>query len=563
MKLGAQVFKNIMLESGVPKAPIELEIPEGEKDHRKYIVILGSLMSGLGKGIVSSSIGKILQSRGLKVIPVKFDGYLNVDCGTMNPFRHGEVFVLEDGTECDMDLGTYERFLNLDLNNYNNITGGKILRYVIEKERRGGYLGVDVQIVPHLTNEIRKWMKKVGRDSGADVVLVEVGGTVGDLENSYFIEAIRQFALEHPGQVMFVQLTFVPTLSTVGEQKTKPTQHATRLLQGMGIQPDLVICREHEKLTSEAKKKISLFCNVPQENVIDDPDCETIYEVPEVFEKQGLAGIIVRKLGLRTDGGGLAKWNALVGRIKSPGREVTVGITGKYTALKDSYVSIKEALVHAGAALGAKVKLKWIETTEIETDSSKLKQLKECDGIIVPGGYGARGTEGKIACIKWVRENEVPFLGLCFGMQLAVVEFARNVCGLKDANSTEINPETKHPVIDLLPGQRGLREMGATNRLGAYPAKLLKGTRTYAAYGKADISERHRHRWEFNNKYRAPLEKGGLVVSGTSPDGGIVEFIEWKGSFGIGTQAHPEFNSRLEKPAPLFIAFLKAVLEKK
>jgi len=544
------------------RKPVNLEFSETPRDAgRKYIVILGSLMSGLGKGIVSSSVGRILQSKGLKAVPMKFDGYLNVDCGTMNPFRHGEVFVLDDGTECDMDLGTYERFLGLGLNNLNNITGGKILSYVIEKERRGGYLGVDVQIVPHLTNDIKKWIQKVGSDFDADVVLVEVGGTVGDLENSYFVEAVRQFAIEHPGKVMFLQLTYVPTLSTVGEQKTKPTQHATRLLQGMGIQPDVVICREHEKLTSEAKKKISLFCNIPVENVIDDPDCETIYELPEIFEKQGLAEIITKKLALKTDGEGLGKWNRMVESIKKPKGEVTIGITGKYTALKDSYVSIKEALVHSGGKLGCAVKLKWIETTEIENDKSKLSALKECDGIIVPGGYGARGTEGKMECIRYARENKLPFLGLCFGMQLAVVEFARNVCGLKDANSTEINPETKHPVIDILPDQTGA--LGGTQRLGAYPAKLVKGTRAYAAYGTENVSERHRHRWEFNNKYKAQLEKGGLVISGTSPDGGIVEFIEWKGSFGIGTQAHPEFKSRVEEPAPLFVAFLKAVLESK
>ena len=544
------------------RKPITLEFSETPRDAgRKYIVILGSLMSVLGKGIVSSSVGKILQSKGLKVVPIKFDGYLNVDCGTMNPFRHGEVFVLDDGTECDMDLGTYERFLGLGLNNLNSVTGGKILSYVIEKERRGGYLGVDVQIVPHLTNEIKAWMRKVGSDFDADVVLCEVGGTVGDLENSYFIEAMRQFAIEHPGKVMFLQLTYVPTLSTVGEQKTKPTQHATRLLQGMGIQPDVVICREHEKLTTEAKKKISLFCNVPVENVIDDPDCETIYEMPEIFEKQGLAETITKKLALKTDGEGLGKWNRMVEGIKKPKSDVTIGITGKYTALKDSYVSIKEALVHAGGKLGCHVKLKWIETTEIENDKSKLSALGECDGIIVPGGYGARGTEGKIACIQRARESRMPFLGLCFGMQLAVVEFARNVCGMKDANSTEINPETKHPVIDILPDQNGV--LGGTQRLGAYPAKLVKGTRVHAAYGTDTISERHRHRWELNNKFKDQLEKGGLVISGTSPDGKIAEFIEWKDSFGIGTQAHPEFKSRLESPAPLFTAFLKAVLERK
>ena len=547
------------------RTPIDLEMRAEEKPREhKYIVILGSLMSGLGKGIVAASIGKILQSRGIKVVPIKFDGYLNVDCGTMNPFRHGEVFVLDDGTECDMDLGHYERFLNIDLNSMNNITGGKIFRYVIEKERRGAYLGVDVQIVPHLTNEIKKWIKRVGRDFDADVILIEVGGTVGDLENSYFIEAIRQLALEHPGQVMFIQLTFVPTLATVGEQKTKPTQHATRLLQGMGIQPDVVICREHEKLTAEARKKLSLFCNVPPENVIDDPDLKSIYELPGVFEKQRLAEIIIKKLGLSPNGEGLRHWSAIVERIRNPKHQVTVGITGKYTALKDSYVSVKEALVHAGAELNTGVDIKWIETTEIEADKSKLKQLEECDGIIVPGGYGARGTEGKVECIRWARERKLPYLGLCFGMQLAVVEFARNVAGLAGANSTEIDPNTKHPVIDLLPEQKTVKEMGATNRLGAYPCRLVEGTKAWEAYGMKElIYERHRHRWEFNNDYRDVLTKAGLVLSGFSPDGSIVEIIEWKDGFGIGTQAHPEFKSRPERPAPLFVSFLKAVLERK
>jgi len=542
--------------------PISLDFTETPRDsQRKYLVIVGSLMSGLGKGIVSASIGKILQSKGISVVPVKLDGYLNVDCGTMNPLRHGEVFVLDDGTECDMDLGTYERFLALDLHNMNNMTGGKIFKYVIEKERRGGYLGVDVQIVPHLTNEIKKWIRKVGNEFDADVVLVEVGGTVGDLENAHFLEATRQLAIENPGRVMFVQLTFVPTLSAVGEQKTKPTQHATRLLQGMGIQPDLVICREQEKLTPEARKKISLFCNVPESNVIDDPDCETIYEVPDVFEKQGLAELIAGKLCLKLDGEGLGKWNALVRGIKNPKKEITIGVTGKYTALKDSYVSIKEALVHAGGKLGCTAKLKWIETTEIEQDKSKLKELDSCDGIIVPGGYGSRGTEGKIECIRYAREKGLPFLGLCFGMQLAAVEYARSVCGLKGANTTEIDPKTAYPVIDVLPEQKAIKLLGGTQRLGGYEAKLVKGTRAHAAYGADSISERHRHRFEFNNEFRGKLEEGGLVISGTSPDGEIVEFIEWKDSFGIGTQAHPEFKSRAEKPAPLFLAFVKAALE--
>ncbi|MBI5158785.1 CTP synthase (glutamine hydrolyzing) [Candidatus Micrarchaeota archaeon] len=528
---------------------------------RKFVVVAGSLMSGLGKGIVTSSVGKILQSHNLKVVPLKFDGYLNVDCGTMNPYRHGEVFVLDDGTECDMDLGTYERFLNVNLNKSNSLTGGKIFSLVIDKERKGGYLGYDVQFVPHLTNEIKKWVKGVGDSFDADVVMVEVGGTVGDLENGYFLEAMRQMSFEE--EVLFVQLTYVPTLEALGEQKTKPTQHANRLLASLGINPKVVICREVEPLSKEARKKIALYCNVDEDAIIDDPDTDTIYGVPELFEKQRLCATILEKLGVKTNGSDLKEWNKLVHSIRHPGEVATIGITGKYTALKDAYVSIKEALVHAGAHCDVGVKIKWVETTEIEDGKLLVSALDECDGIIVPGGFGARGSEGKIKCINYARKNGIPFLGLCFGLQMAVVEWARNECGMTGANSTEIDADTHYPVIDLLPEQKSVKDKGATMRLGAYPCKIKKGTKTFQAYGKEEVSERHRHRFEVNPELAGKLEEKGLVLSGKSPDGKIVEMIEWPEGFGIATQAHPEFKSRLEKPAPLFQAFLQAVKEKK
>ncbi|MCX8197294.1 MAG: CTP synthase [Candidatus Micrarchaeota archaeon] len=526
--------------------------------NRKYIVILGSLMSGLGKGILTASIAKILQSKGLKISPIKFDGYLNVDCGTMNPFRHGEVFVLDDGTECDMDFGTYERFLDIDLSSANSITGGKLFRNIIEKERKGGFLGRDVQFVPHLTDEIKSWVRKTGEEQDADVVIIEVGGTVGDLENGYFLEAMRQLALEE--QVLFIQLTFVPSLAE-GEQKTKPTQHANRLIQSLGIHPDIIICREDEPLGKEAREKISMFCNVPPTSVFDDPDLETIYELPLVLEKQKMTELLLEKLGIEEKKDDMKEWKALVEKIKNPKESVTVAITGKYTAVKDAYVSVKEALVHGGAANSAKVNVKWVETTEIADLKGAQELLGDCDGIIVPGGYGSRGTEGKIMCIRYARENKVPFLGLCYGMQMAVIEWARNVAGMEGANTTEIDEKTKYPVIDFLPEQRGLKDKGATQRLGAWPCKLKKGTKAYLAYGQELIYERHRHRYEVNNDYRQRLEESGLVISGTSPDGNIVEMVEWPEGFGVGTQAHPELKSRLERPAPLFVSFVKACIE--
>jgi len=528
---------------------------------RKIIVILGSLMSGLGKGILSASIAKLLQSKGLKVSPIKFDGYLNVDCGTMNPYRHGEVFVLDDGTECDMDFGTYERFLDIGLDMRNSMTGGKLFRSIIEKERKGGFLGRDVQIVPHLTDEIKSWVRKTGEEQDADVVIIEVGGTVGDLENGYFLEAMRQLGNEE--KVLFMQLTFVPSLSD-GEPKTKPTQHANKLIQSMGIFPKIIVCRQDEPLTRESREKISMFCSVPPQNVFDDPLLDTIYELPMMLDRQKMTELLLSELGIEENREDLKEWRALVEKIKSPKREITVAITGKYTAVKDAYVSVKEALVHAGAHHSTKVNVKWVETSDIDDGKATAKELLSgCDGIIVPGGYGSRGTEGKIACIKYARENGLPFLGLCYGLQMAVIEWARHKCGMEGANSTEIDEKTKYPDIDFLPEQRGVRDKGANQRLGAWPCKLVKGTRAYSAYGTDSISERHRHRYEVNNDFREPLTKGGLVVSGTSPDGNIVEVIEWPDGFGIGTQAHPELKSRLERPALLFVAFAEACLKRK
>jgi len=523
----------------------------------KFIVITGSIMSGLGKGIVSSSIAKLLQARGFSVMMIKFDGYLNVDCGTMNPFRHGEVFVLDDGTEVDMDFGTYERFLNKSLPGMCSITGGKLFSKIIEKERKGEYLGRDVQFVPHLTGEIKEWVQKVGRDNDADVVMVEVGGTVGDLENGYFIEAMRQLYFEH-NNMAFVQLTYVPSMSP-GEQKTKPTQHATRLLQSLGIQPDIIIAREQEKLSEDSKKKLSLYCNVPEEAVFDDPLLHTVYELPLVLEKQGMYKQLAKRLGLPENReADLKEWHSKVGRIVSPKEApLRIAIVGKYTAVKDAYVSVKEALVHGAAAVNAGLEISWIEASDLEKVYDVAEVLSPYHGILVPGGFGDRGIEGKIKAIRYSRENKIPYLGLCLGVQLMVVEHARNVCGMKDANSTEFDKKTAFPVIDLLPEQQKITKMGATMRLGSYECILKKDTVAYRAYKKDKISERHRHRYEVNPAFVPELEARGLVISGRHSSG-VVEIAEWKESFGVATQPHIELKSRLEEPAPLFTEFMKA-----
>lgn len=524
----------------------------------RFIVITGSIMSGLGKGIVTSAIAKLLQSRGYRVVPIKFDGYLNVDCGTMNPFRHGEVFVLDDGREVDMDFGTYERFLNQSMTGMSSITGGSLFQRIIEKERKGEYLGRDVQFVPHLTDEIKRRFTEVAEESNADVVLVEIGGTVGDLENGYVLEAVRQLSFEKKN-VAFVQLTYVPSLSP-GEQKTKPTQHATRLLQSLGIQPDMIIVRGQEKLSADARKKISLYCNVDEEAVIDDPLLHTVYELPLVLEKQNVYQQVAKKLELK-DGkeAELKEWRNKVGKIIKPrDGPIKVAIVGKYTAVKDAYVSVKEALVHSAAEVNSGIEIGWVEGAELEKIDDVATVLKEYDGIIVPGGFGSRGIEGKIKAIEYARENGKAFLGLCLGLQLMVVEYARNVCGMKDANSTEFDKKTEHPVIDLLPEQQQISKMGGTMRLGAYECVLKKGTIAHKAYKKDTISERHRHRFEVNPNYVARLEEKGLVISGVHPTYNIVEIAEWKNGFGIATQPHIELKSRLEEPAPIFVEFMKA-----
>lgn len=527
-------------------------IPKCYKRKHKYIIITGGVLSGLGKGIVTASIGKLLQSQGYKVVPLKIDPYLNVDAGTMNPYEHGEVFVLEDGSEVDMDLGTYERFLGINLTGKNNLTTGKIYQSVIKKERKGEYLGKTVQIIPHLTGEIKEKIRELAM--GYDIEVIEIGGTVGDIEASIFLEAVRELRLEEGKEnVMFIHVTLVPYLETVREQKTKPTQSSVKRLMEAGIQPDLIIGRSNRKLTKSVKEKISLFCNVPVEAVISDPDVENIYQIPLILKEEGVDKIIQKHLRLNGESD-LSEWARLVERMKEADKEVTIALAGKYTGVRYAYTSILEALKHAGAWLKTKVNVKFIETT-------RLKEVSlDVDGLIVPGGFGVRGTEGKINCIKYARENEIPFLGLCFGMQLAVVEFARNVCGLKGANSTEIDPNTPHPVIDLLPEQKKIDKLGGTMRLGAWPAILKAGTLVRKIYGKEKIIERHRHRYELNPKYIDILEENGLVLSGISPKANLVEFIELPNHpFFVGTQAHPEFKSRPLNPAPLFREFLKAL----
>jgi len=527
-------------------------------DKTRFIVITGSIMSGLGKGIVTSSIAKLLQSRGYSVMPIKFDGYLNVDCGTMNPFRHGEVFVLDDGTEVDMDFGTYERFLDQSLPGLCSITGGKLFQKIIERERRGDYLGRDVQFVPHLTDEIKQWLRHVAKSSTADVLLIEVGGTVGDLENGYFLEAMRQLHAEERNNVLFVQLTYVPSLS-VGEQKTKPTQHATRLLQSLGIQPHIILTREQEKLNNESRKKISLYCNVPEEAVFDDPIVKTVYDLPLVFERQNFYDQIAKTLNLKKKEANLKDWQKRVHQIVNPrDKPIKIAIVGKYTKVKDAYISVKEALVHSAASINSGLEIGWIEGSDIEKEGDAKKFLKSYDGIIVPGGFGERGVEGKIMAIKYARENKVPFLGLCLGVQLMVIEYARNVCGLEGANSTEFDKKSPHPVIGLLPEQQQISRLGGTMRLGSYECRLKKGTVAHKAYKKDVVYERHRHRYEVNPNYVQQLEDKGLVISGVHPKNNIVEIAEWKGSFGVATQPHIELTSRLERPAPIFVEFMKA-----
>ncbi|MDE1822773.1 MAG: CTP synthase [Candidatus Micrarchaeota archaeon] len=530
----------------------------------KYVVILGSLMSGLGKGVVTSSILRILDFYNCKVIPVKFDGYLNYDCGTMNPYRHGEVFVLDDKSEVDMDFGIYERFLNKSLKGDYSITGGKLFSVLLSKERKGDYLGEDIQIIPHMTDEIIKRMEGIAKREKPDVIVVEVGGTVGDIENSYFIEAMRQLSLDH--DVTFINLTYIPSIDVVGEQKTKPAQIGFRLLLQSGIRADYVICRTSNKLLEKTKEKLALFAHLGKDKIIDDSTQESLYNLPLHFMDQGFHKELMKDLGLasrKISQKKVEEWKERVGRILKPSKKVTIGIIGKYTELKDSYASVKEALIHAGSENDARVDIRWIESETLESGDMS-KALEGVDGVIVTGGFGKRGTEGMINGIQYAREHGIPFLGICLGMQLMVAEYARNVCGMKDANSTEFDPGTRHNVIDILPSQIGIKDKGGTMRLGAYECVIPSSDSTaYKVYNSHRISERHRHRYEFNNRYRRILSKNGLVLSGFTKDRKLVEFAEWKGSFGIGTQAHPELKSRLQSPAPLFVSLVRSALSAK
>lgn len=521
-------------------------------------------MSGIGKGIVTASIAKILQVRNFKVTTIKIDPYLNVDAGTMNPIIHGEVFVTEDGGEIDMDLGTYERFLDINLSKEHNLTTGKIYLSVIDKERRGEYLGKCVQIIPHVTDEIKNRVRFIAEKNGVEVVVTEIGGTVGDIEGQPFLEAARQMRIEEGlNNVLYVHVTLVPVLDVVGEQKTKPTQHSVQELRRIGIQPDIIIARSKKPLLKEPKRKIALFCNVEEKAVFTAPDVKCIYECPIILDKQGMGDFICEKLGLPKGKPDWSQWEKIVNRFLNPTYEVKIALCGKYAELADSYVSVNEALKHAGAACDAKVTIDWIETEVFEEDPSNLKMLFQYDGILVPGGFGSRGAEGKIKAIEFARINNIPFLGICFGFQLAVVEFARHIT-LKDANSTEVNPETPHPVVDLMPEQKNVNYKGATMRLGAHEIVIKPGTIAHSLYKSTLIVERHRHRYEVNLKYVPILEKHGLVFSGKSKDETRMEILELpSNTFHFATQFHAEFKSRPEKPSPPYYGFILHALKRK
>jgi len=529
----------------------------------KYIFVTGGVISSLGKGIAAASIGLLMKSRGLSVRMMKCDPYINVDPGTMNPFQHGEVFVLDDGAETDLDLGHYERFLDSNFSRLSNITSGQIYDAVIQRERKGGYLGATVQVIPHVTNEIKDRIKQLGATpEPTDVVVVEIGGTVGDIESLPFLEAIRQMALEEDDQdTLFVHLTLVPYTDGAGELKTKPTQHSVKALREIGIDPDILICRSPRPLTREVKKKIGLFCNVPPEAVFQDLDMESIYELPIEFHKELLDNVVVHYLKLLCKDLDVSQWGKMVDRLKNPEEQVTIGICGKYIDLKDAYKSIIEAFIHGGTANSAKVNLKWISSEKISEDGPEA-HLGDVHGLLVPGGFGERGIEGKIEAVRYVRENNIPFLGICLGLQCAVIDYARNVMGLKNANSSEFDNKSEFPVIHLMDEQRNVTDKGGTMRLGAYPCKIKSGTRAEQLYGKTSISERHRHRFEVNNDYRDELEKAGMVFSGLSPDGKLVEIIELPNHpYFIAGQFHPELKSRPLNPHPMFAGLVKAAVE--
>jgi len=528
----------------------------------KYIFVTGGVVSSLGKGLASASIGNLLESRGLRITFLKLDPYINVDPGTMNPYQHGEVYVTDDGAETDLDLGHYERYTSLTLTKENNYTTGRIYNSVITKERRGDYLGGTVQVVPHITDEIKQSIMKVSE--GIDVTIVEIGGTVGDIESLPFLEAIRQMPYDVGREnVLYVHLTLVPYISAAGELKTKPTQHSVNKLREIGIQPNILLCRTDRYIPPEMKAKIAMFCNVEKDAVITAKDVETIYEVPIVFRKEGLDELIVRQLKLQTGPPNLREWDAMVQKIKHPKHEISVALVGKYAGLKECYKSLAEALVHGGIDHETRVNIAWIESEDIERTGTE-RILREADSILIPGGFGARGIEGKITTIRYARERQVPFLGLCLGMQCATIEFARNVAGLAGANSAEFDERSPHPVIHLMHDQHAVSDKGGTMRLGSYLCRLGEGTLAHKMYGVNEVRERHRHRFEFNNMYRDQLTAKGLVLSGLSPDGRLVEIVELKDHpWFLATQFHPEYCSRPHRPHPLFSGFVGAALRKK
>jgi len=528
----------------------------------KFIFVTGGVVSSLGKGIASASLGYLLKARGLKVNIQKFDPYLNVDPGTMSPFQHGEVFVTDDGAETDLDLGHYERFIDRPLKKENNLTAGQVYETVITKERRGDYLGKTVQVVPHVTNEIKARLLKLAENPDVDVLITEIGGTVGDIEGLPFLEAIRQFRLEAGrDNCCYIHLTLVPYIHASGELKTKPTQHSVNKLREIGIQPDIIICRSEKPLDNGLKEKIGLFCNVMAEEVIEAIDVESIYEIPQHFHQDGLDEIVAHKLGVGFHKPDISEWLNMLKNLKEPQGEVNIGICGKYVDLHDAYKSIIESLLHAGIHNQVKVKLDWIDTEALTPDNLK-DRLKNCHGLLVCPGFGERGVEGKILCAKYARENQVPYFGICLGMQVAVIEATRNLCGLRNANSTEFVKDCPDPVIDFLPEQRQIKNMGGTMRLGAYPCRLKAGTKAFAAYGQEEISERHRHRYEVNNDYIGRLEEKGIVFSGKSPDGMLMEMMEAEGHpWFVGCQFHPEFKSRPMRAHPLFREFIRAAKE--
>lgn len=529
----------------------------------KYIFVTGGVVSGLGKGITAASLGRLLKARGLKVAAQKLDPYINVDPGTMSPYQHGEVYVTEDGAETDLDLGHYERFIDEDLNKYSNLTTGKVYWNVLNKERSGEYLGSTVQVIPHITAEIKEFVYSVGKKTQADVVITEIGGTIGDIESQPFIEAIRQISLEVGREnSLFIHVTLVPFLRGSGEHKSKPTQHSVKELQGMGVNPNIVVLRCDEPLEDSIFKKISMFCNVKPDCVIENITLENLYEAPLMLEKSNFSSVVCRELGIDAPAPNLTEWVEMVERIKARPHFVDIGLVGKYVSLHDAYLSVAEALRHAGYYHNTHIRIHWIDSEEITADNVEEK-LAGLDGIIVPGGFGSRGIEGMILTAKYARENDIPYFGICLGMQIAVIEYARDVLGIKDANSGEFDEQSKHKVIDFIPGQSGDINKGGTLRLGTYPCNIKDGTTLQRCYGATSVSERHRHRYEFNNDYREAFEKAGMTLSGVSPDKKLIETVELSDRpFYVGVQYHPEFKSRPNKPHPLFKGFISAAFAK-